>query len=125
MYSLDSADVYTSEGYKAIGGGGSQSARFHPAYQLWTRNLFEGASRAPAVKDGERVLAWDSAERGSGGALASRATWLESVGLHMTTKYRALIVLDAQEAATVLPPPGSFLYEPFTPPISGLFADAS
>ena len=39
MYSIESAEVYTSEGYKNIGGGGgSQSARFHPAYQLWTRN---------------------------------------------------------------------------------------
>ena len=112
MYSIDSADVYTSEGYKAIGGG-SQSVRFHPAYQLWTRNLFDGASRAPAVKDGQRVMVWDSAERGSGGPLATRATWLESVGLHMTTKYRAVVVLDANEAAGAAVP-GAFLYEPFT-----------
>ena len=117
MYSIDSADVYTSTGYKAIGGGGSQSVRFHPAYELWTRNLFDGASRAPAVKDGQRVLVWDSAERASDGALASRALWLESVGLHMTTKYRAVVVLDAQEAAGASVP-GAFLYEPFTPVIS-------
>src|SRR5687768_14710956 len=48
MYSIESEDVYTSEAYKGIGGGGSQSAQFHHAYRLWTRNLFEGASRAPA-----------------------------------------------------------------------------
>src|SRR5688572_1022932 len=45
MYSIDSADVYASEGYKNIGGGGSQSARFHYAYQLWTRNLFAAVAR--------------------------------------------------------------------------------
>ena len=41
MYSIDSADVYTSEPYRKMGGGGSQSARFHHAYRLWTRNLFD------------------------------------------------------------------------------------
>ena len=117
MYSIASADVYTSEGYKNIGGGGSQSARFHHAYRLWTRNLFEGASRAPAVQDGQRVLVWDRPERDGGGSLQSRATWVESVGLHMTTKYRAFVVLDAGEAVTAASIPGSFLYEPFTPVI--------
>jgi hypothetical protein len=118
MYSIDSADVYTSEGYKAIGGGGSQSVRFQPAYQLWTRNLFDGASRAPVVKDGQRVLVWDRMERGGEGPLESRATWVESVGLHMTTKYRAFVVLDAGEAVTAASVPGAFLYEPFTSVIS-------
>ena len=31
MYSIDSADVYTSQAYRNIGGGGSQSANFHHA----------------------------------------------------------------------------------------------
>jgi hypothetical protein len=111
MYSIDSVEVYASDEYRNMGGGGSQSARFHYAYRLWTRNLFEGAIRAPAVRHGQRVLVWDRAER-SGNEL--RATWLEAVGLHMTTKYRAFVVLDAQEAVpspTVL---GGYLYEPFT-----------
>ncbi len=119
MYSIDSADVYTSEGYKNIGGGGSQSARFHPAYQLWTRNLFDGAQRAPVVGEGQRVLVFDREEHGAIaglGALESRALWLKAVGLHMTTKYRAVIVLDAG----AVPPPlaGSHLYEPFTPALT-------
>lgn len=115
MYSLDSADVYTSEGYKNIGGGGSQSACFHPCYQLWTRNLFDGAVRAPVVLEGQRVLAFDREERnarGELGSLESRAIWLNAVGLHMTTKYRTIVVLDADEPAPALP--GSHLYEPFT-----------
>jgi len=114
MYSIESADVYTSEAYKNIGGGGSQSARFHHAYRLWTRNLFEGASRAPVVQNGQRVLAFDSEERGEHGPMASRATWVQAVGLHMTTKYRAFVVLRADEVVTASAVPGSYLYEPFT-----------
>ena len=128
MYSIDSADVYTSEGYRAIGGGGSQSVRFQPAYRLWTRNLFDAfpasagsAGVRAAVRDGQRVLVFDrnrrlTGHRGAANALESRATWLESVGLHMTTKYRAFVVLDAGEPAPALP--GSFLYDPFTPVIA-------
>ena len=126
MYSIDSADVYTSAAYKGMGGGGSQSARFHGAYRLWTRNLFDGARReagsptwAPAVQKGERVLVFDrDTMPGGGSALEARATWLEAVGLHMTTKYRAFVVLDAAETATAAAVPGSFLYEPFTSVIS-------
>ena len=114
MYSIDSAEVYASEAYKNIGGGGSQSARFHYAYQLWTRNLFDGAPRAPAVQGGQQLLAWDRAERSGDGPLESQATWLEAVGLHMTTKYRAFVVLDAKEATAASSIPGCFLYEPFT-----------
>ena len=112
MYSIDSADVYTSQGYKNIGGGGSQSARFHPHYQLWTRNLFEGAVSAPVVREGERVLVFDRAEKAAG-QLESRASWVRAVGLHMTTRYRAFIVLGAHDAAPAVE--GSFIYEPFTP----------
>ncbi len=115
MYSIDSADVYTSEGYKNIGGGGSQSARFHPVYQLWTRNLFDGAARAPLVREGQRVLTLDRAGRGASGELGvldARAVWLNAVGLHLTTKHRAIVVLDAEEPLPSIP--GSFVYEPFT-----------
>jgi len=131
MYSIESADVYSSEPYKGIGGGGSQSARFHHAYQLWTRNLFDGASRAPEVRDGQRVLVFDREvaphpdPRVTSGALLSgalanegdvlaRAVWLEAVGLHMTTRYRAFVVLGADELASTPAVPGSYTYEPFT-----------
>jgi hypothetical protein len=106
--------VYTSAPYKNIGGGGSQSARFHYAYAMWTRNLFDGASQAPAIEDGQRVLVFDRERRNENGPLASRAIWLEAVGLHMTTRFRAFVVLDAAEAAPTPLIPGSFMYEPFT-----------
>ena len=117
MYSIDSAEVYTSAEYNNMGGGGSQSARFHYAYQLWTRNLFDGALRAPVIQDGQRVVVFDRNERGGNGPLESRATWLEGVGLHMTTKYRACVVLDTEEAARAPSILGCHLYEPFTPVI--------
>lgn len=114
MYSVASPDVYESEAYRKMGGGGSQSARFHHAYRSWTRNLFDGAARAPIVRDGQRVLVFDREHRNESEPLASRATWLEAVGLHMTTRYRAFVVLDANEAVSTAPVPGSYLYEPFT-----------
>lgn len=112
MYSIDSADVYTSDGYKAIGGGGSQSARFHPAYQLWTRNLFDGADRAPAIAEGQRLLVLDAPQPHGRG----NVEWLLAVGLHMTTKFRGLLVLDAAKGMARVP--GGFVYEPFTPQLS-------
>ena len=118
MYSIASADVYESDAYKKMGGGGSQSARFHHAYRLWTRNLFEGASRAPAIRDDQRVLIFDAERRDENNPLISRATWLESVGLHMTTKYRALLVLETDEAVSTVALPGSYRYEPLMPTLS-------
>ena len=118
MYSVASPDVYESDAYRNMGGGGSQSARFHHAYRLWTRNLFEGAACAPAVEDDQRVLIYDSDQRDESDPLISRATWLEAVGLHMTTKYRALLVLHAAEAVPTAALPGSYLYEPLTRAVS-------
>jgi hypothetical protein len=114
MYSIESEEVYSSAGYKGIGGGGSQSARFHFAYALWTRNLFAGLDRAPRMGPTGRLLAWDSSEPEATGELAPRVTWLRSVGLHQTTPYRALVVLDGAEADRLRGPAGSILYEPFT-----------
>jgi hypothetical protein len=135
MYSVASPDVYESDAYRNMGGGGSQSARFHHAYRLWTRNLFDGASHAPIVRDGQRVLVFDRKHRPekdavlrprdhpscasrryiSADAALARATWLEAVGLHMTTRYRAFLVLDANESVSTACVAGSYLYEPFTP----------
>ena len=114
MYSIESEAVYSSEAYRNIGGGGSQSARFHPAYESWTRNLFAGADRAPALSASERLLVWDRGAPQADVPFASRVLWLHAVGLHRTTPYRAVLVLDQAEAASVTPPAGSFLYEPFT-----------
>ena len=114
MYSIESEAVYASEAYKNIGGGGSQSARFHHAYRIWTRTLFEGADRAPVVAPAQKLLVWDRPQRESAGALDARVIWLRSVGLHQTVPWRALAVLEPAESPDIVPPAGSFLYEPFT-----------
>lgn len=117
MYSVASADVYQSEGYKAIGGGGSQSARFHGDYNLWTRNLFEGANDVPVVKDRQWVYALDSATPDRVVPFGEKPLWLKSVGLHQTTPYRAVVVLDAAtlETARAKAAGAGFFYTPFTP----------
>lgn len=116
MYSIDSADVYSSPAYRNMGGGGSQSARFHHAYALWTRNLFEGAKRAPLLDAGQRIVVRDGTEPASSGP-ASDAMWLKAVGLHMTTPYRALAVLGHDASLEQCGLPGIHVYEPFTTPV--------
>jgi hypothetical protein len=133
MYSIDSADVYASDAYRNMGGGGSQSAAFHHAYALWTRNLFDrvGRSRddrlppvwAPVVREGERVLVFDSPtvvdNAVAGSAMAQRLTWLEAVGLHRTTRFRAYVVLAAGESVPEPALPASYVYEPYTKVVTG------
>ena len=111
MYSIESADVYESAAYKGMGGGGSQSAQFHSAYQVWTRNLFDGAARAPAVQEGQKVRILDAPLPHGRGNLI----WLRAVGLHLTTKFRAYVVIEAGQPAPRVA--GSYVYEPFTPPL--------
>lgn len=115
MYSIDSLDVYTSDAYRGMGGGGSRSALFHPAYALWTRNVFEGAARAPSLGAGSRIVVWDATEPMPADRTPPGTVWLEAVGLHMTTPYRAYAVLGDDAHYDL---PGSHLYEPFTAPVA-------
>jgi hypothetical protein len=117
MYSVASAAVYDSPAYKNMGGGGSQSARFHGDYHLWTRNLFEGADEVPVVNDGQCVYALDSDDPQRKLAFTSEPLWLKSVGLHQTTGYRAIVVLDANavDAAKAAAGGEGRFYAPYTP----------
>ncbi|OGA42997.1 MAG: hypothetical protein A3G24_25225 [Betaproteobacteria bacterium RIFCSPLOWO2_12_FULL_62_13] len=115
MYSVESADVYQSPAYQGIGGGGSQSVRFHRAYALWTRNLFEGAERAPEIGKGQHVLVIDSLTPHQELRRGVSPLWLKAAGLQMTTPYRAVIVLDAETAGSVVAGSGGYVYEPITP----------
>ena len=116
MYSLESAAVYESQGYKNIGGGGSQSARFHGDYKSWTRNLFEGANDVPAINAGQCVYALDSDTAERKLPLTQTPLWLTSVGLHQTTRYRAIVVLEASavDAARKAVGEAGRFYVPFT-----------
>jgi len=114
IYTVDSPDVFDSQVYKDAGGGGTNSQRFRPAYEIWIRNLFEGVASAPDVRDGEYLVSVDSAARNielPGVSLA----WLHSTGFHKTTAYRALGVvegLDEVERARAVG--GVTVYKPIT-----------
>ncbi|MBI4190370.1 MAG: hypothetical protein HY525_07505 [Betaproteobacteria bacterium] len=119
MYTLESAAVYDSPAYKGIGGGGSASARFHGKYQIWTRNLFDGAVCAPKVADAEFVFVFDSdAPDHNLTSAFNNLLWLKSVGLHMTTKYRALAVLDEEGAERARNIGSGFIYAPLIPQLT-------
>ena len=55
LYSVASLDVFTSEAYRNMGGGGNASARFRDAIRR-RRNVYTGIERLPAVTDAGRVL---------------------------------------------------------------------
>jgi len=112
MYTVESAAVFQSEVYLKSGGGGTASARFRPGYKAWTRNLRAGAA-APAVGAGQRLLVLDR-ERPDNTVQPGAPLWLKCEGLHMTTAWRGLLVLDA---AAAMPAPlrhDDLLYEPIT-----------
>lgn len=58
FYSVTSFEVYTSEAYRSVGGGGGRTG----ASGKWfnhirrRRNLFAGLERAPEITDGARLL---------------------------------------------------------------------
>jgi hypothetical protein len=49
MYTLSGPEVFDSTAYRNAGGGGANSVRFRPAYQVWVRNLFADIDAAPEV----------------------------------------------------------------------------
>jgi hypothetical protein len=100
-----------------MGGGGSQSVRFHGDYKLWTRNLFEGADEVPMVNEGQWIYALDSDSPQRKLPFVQMPLWLTSVGLHRTTPYRAIVVLDASDLTAAKTAAGGAgrIYAPFTP----------
>jgi len=114
MYTLTSPDVFESEAYRNAGGGGSNSLRFRPAYQVWIRNVFDGLDEAPAVETGSCLIVCDAPEPNvelPGVTLA----WMRSVGLHRTTPCRGLGVADRTRASGLAGRPDVVVYEPSTP----------
>jgi len=63
LYSIASLDVYASEAYRNIGGGGNASLRFKDAIHR-RRNVYTGIERFPAVTDTARVLLCEAAPHG-------------------------------------------------------------
>lgn len=63
LYSLASLDVFESDAYRQIGGGGNASARFKDAIRR-RRNVYMGIERLPAVTDSGRILLCEDAPNG-------------------------------------------------------------
>jgi hypothetical protein len=63
LYSVASLDVFDSEAYRRIGGGGNASIRFKPAIRR-RRNVYTGVERVPEVTNAGRVLLCEDAPHG-------------------------------------------------------------
>lgn len=63
LYSIASLDVYASEAYRRIGGGGNASLRFKNAISR-RRNVYAGIDRMPEVAGEGRVLLCEDAPGG-------------------------------------------------------------
>lgn len=63
LYSIDSLDVYESEAYRNMGGGGKASAAYH-GHITRRRNVYAGIDRMPEVEEGGRIVLCEDAPRG-------------------------------------------------------------
>ena len=120
VYAVDSPDVFVSKRYMDAGGGGTNSQRFRPAYQVWIRNLFEGIDAAPEIRDGEYLVSVDSDARGLD-VPGAQLTWLESTGFHKTTPYRGIGVASGNQAGALRMMTNVTLYRPITRQLGPLY----
>jgi len=63
LYSLDSLDVYETDAYRNIGGGGNASVAYHGAITR-RRNVYEGIARMPEIGESGRILYCEDAPYG-------------------------------------------------------------
>ena len=112
-YTVDSPDVFESKRYLEAGGGGTNSQRFRPAYQVWIRNLFEGIDAVPATRDGEYLVCVDSNARDLD-VPGVQPLWLESTGFHRSTPYRGIAVLSKDQAQALRRNNSVIVYQPIT-----------
>lgn len=118
MYTVDSPAVFQTPVYVNAGGNGANSVRFRPAYQLWTRNLFDDPGRAIAVDMNQYLLVEDIADTNA--SLRPGARRLPCTGMHKTTAFRDLSVLVSP--FDVLPA-NALCYRPLTPQLGQQYKD--
>jgi len=63
LYSIESLDVYESEAYRSMGGGGNASVDYHGAITR-RRNVYAGIERMPEIGETSRVVLCEDAPRG-------------------------------------------------------------
>ena len=113
VYTVDSPDVFDSRSYKYAGGGGTNSQRFHPAYHVWIRNLFEGIKAAPAIRDDQYLVSLDSTTQNVE-VPGVPLTWLNTTGFHMTTPHRAIGTARQIAVEALRKNSGVTVYRPIT-----------
>jgi hypothetical protein len=109
MYAVDSPAVFDSAVYKAAGGGGANSQRFREAYKVWIRNLFDIAQPIPNVGPQAFLLVEDITDGNA--PLKPGVQRMTCSGLHQTTPFRCLSVLQAPPSP---PPANALCYRPIT-----------
>jgi hypothetical protein len=62
LYNIASLEVFASEAYRRMGGGGQASARFREAIRR-RRNVYTGIERLPVVTEAGRVVLCDDARQ--------------------------------------------------------------
>ena len=111
MYTIAGPEVFDTEAYRSAGGGGANSVRFRPAYQVWIRNVFAGIDAAPDVPSGACLVSVD-AERERNDLPGLQLSWGRSVALHRTTPFRGLAVVPREQARDLPAGLGVTVYEP-------------
>ncbi|MSQ73945.1 MAG: hypothetical protein EXR27_22155 [Betaproteobacteria bacterium] len=97
LYSVDAAEVMTSQRYYDNGGGKLGAPRWKDHLAYWHRNLFEGLYQAPEVPDDKRLLVIDS-DKPDVVLEGLTVTWLKCVGLDQTVAHRGLVIVDQPTA---------------------------
>lgn len=118
IYTVDSPAVFQTQTYINAGGNGANSVRFRPAYEMWKRNLFDTTGRATPVAMNQFLLVEDIGD----GAVPPRsgAQRLPCTGMHKTTAFRDLTVLNAPLDPL---PENALCYRPLTPQLGQLYKD--
>ena len=99
IYSVDSAQVFESEGYRQRGGRGS-TGRWQPLMTHWLRNLFDGLTMAPAVSEEARLLVTES-QPNEIADCGCEFSWLGNAGLDRTVPWRGIAVASAATAGRI------------------------
>jgi hypothetical protein len=111
MYSVASPEVFDDAQYLKVAGMGEWLALVDRAH--CKRNLFEGAERAPEVRDGELLLVADR-DKPEPGRAGIEWKWLECVGIDHSTPHRGIAVVPPRVADRARRHAGIAVYVPAT-----------
>jgi hypothetical protein len=119
MYTFSGPEVFDSAAYRNAGGGGANSVRFRPAYQVWVRNLFADIDTAHDVGSDQYLVTVDTAQLPCD-LPGVTLQWGRAIALHKTTPLRGFAVVARTAASSLRDLPGVTLYEPHGTRISSV-----